>query len=156
MKICTIEDLLSISTNGSYELAADIDFNGQVIERLLDDFRGELDGKGHAIKNVVLKTEVDYDEQIVALINTTYKAVIKNIVFENVVFDINCGVYIPNVAILCGECEYSTLENITISSNKQNLPMIALSNHSSYSNCVCDGKRGKKLVQFAYSDNFIE
>lgn len=156
MKIYNAEDLLKMSKNGTYELMNDIDFNGSTIKYIIDDFRGSLDGKGHVIKNIVLEKDVEYDEQIVSLINTMSGTTLKNITFENILFKVHDKLYKPKISILCGECERSIVENVLIRGAEQSIPMISLSNGSTYINCKCNGRKNKQLIGYSYLDKFVE
>ena len=156
MKIYNAEDLLKITKIGTYELVNDIDFSGSTIKCIIDDFRGSLDGKGHVIKNIVIKKDIEYDEQIVSLINTMSGATLKNITFENIIFKVHDKLYKPKVSILCGECECSIVENVSIRVDEQAIPMISLSNGSTYINCKCNGRKNKQLIGYSYLDKFFE
>ena len=156
MKIYNMEDVLKISRTGIYELMSDIDFNGKPIKWLIDDFRGVLEGNGHSIKNLLIKRDVKHDNETCALINTMGDAVIKNVVFENVVFDINDKDSISKPAVLCGHCEYSTIDNVLVFSNRPNNSLVYISNHSTYIRCEHNKNTKKKdLIAYSYEDKFI-
>ena len=75
----SIDDFLKIDRHGEYRLCCDIDFEGKQIPKLLDDFRGVLDGNGHKVKNLVISRRVRFDGEPVALFASARNAEIKNI-----------------------------------------------------------------------------
>lgn len=157
MKINNSLDFIKITSKGNYELSANIDFKGQKVKWIIDDFRGTLEGNGYTIKNIVIVRKVEFDEQNISLINSMCGATLKNVSFENVRFEIDSGIYFPKVSALCGECEKSILENVKVVSNLPNIPMVDTSNSSSYINCKLNGcTKKEKLVGFSYKDIFLE
>ena len=88
-EISTVEEFLAMEGTGRYKLAADIDFggvtykakNGAGMLTNATTFSGVLDGCGHSIKNITLGTQ---DSQSIFGVLT---GVIKNVSFENVVFN---------------------------------------------------------------------
>ena len=73
-----IDDFLKIDRHGEYRLCCDIDFEGKQIPKLLDDFRGVLDGNGHKVKSLVISRRVRFDGEPVALFVSARNAEIKN------------------------------------------------------------------------------
>ena len=88
-EISTVEEFLAMEGYGRYKLANDIDFGGTVYKSksgtgMLPNattFSGVLDGCGYSIKNITLGSQ---DNQSIFGVLT---GVIKNISFENIVFN---------------------------------------------------------------------
>ena len=88
-EISTVDEFLAIEGTGRYKLTADIDFGGTVYKAKggagmlanATTFSGILDGCGHSIKNITLGTQ---DSQSIFGVLT---GVIKNVSFENIVFN---------------------------------------------------------------------
>ena len=88
-EISTVDEFLAIEGTGRYKLTADIDFGGTVYKSKggagmlanATTFSGILDGCGHSIKNITLGTQ---DSQSIFGVLT---GVIKNVSFENIVFN---------------------------------------------------------------------
>ncbi|MBQ3041269.1 MAG: hypothetical protein IJD42_06695 [Clostridia bacterium] len=151
------KDVLDIKKTGEYVLETDIDMENIVVSRLVDDFRGTIDGCGHTIRNITVSCNAEYDEQSIALINSMFNATIKNITFENVVFKINDNGYSVHSAALCALCENSRIENVVVKhSCSTQLPLVYESNSSNYSHCCSLTSNAKsKVVLFSYNDKII-
>jgi len=140
--IKTIEDFKSIKPQDACELVNDIDFQNSQIEYLIDDFRGIFDGNGYTLKNIVISKKIFRDEQPVSLINSTFRASIKNLNISNLQINIKANGYEPNISALCDCCEYTQLENITIST-KNDISLFNIENKNTYKNLIINNKKYK-------------
>lgn len=137
--IKTIDDFKNIKSTDSCILDNDIDFRGEEINYLLDDYRGVFDGNSYTLKNIVISPSIFRDEQPVSLIISTFKATIKNLNIDNLQFKVNYNGYSPNISALCDTCEYSILENINIKT-KDDISLFNIENKNTYSNIKINNK----------------
>lgn len=112
--IKTMADLLKMKRKGEYELVRDIDAEGQSVKCLIGDFSGRLNGNGHKIKNLRISDEIWGDEQTLALFYSMSRAEIRDISFENLLFNYDRTYYSPRVAVLAGICSNSTIKNVSV------------------------------------------
>ena len=143
--INTIDDLLNMKRKEEYELACDIDAEGKKVKYILGDFSGKLNGKGHTIKNLRISDEIWGDEQTLALFYSMSKAEIRDISFDNLLFDYDRTYYSPRVAVLGGSCSNSTIINVNatvIDSSGEDLTLVYEANDCNMQNnkIVCNGK----------------
>lgn len=143
--INTIDDLLKMKRKGEYELVCDIDAAGKTVKCILGDFSGKLNGNGHKIKNLKISDEIWGDEQTLALFYSTSKAEIRDISFENLLFDYDRTYYSPRVAALVGSCSNSTIINVDITvrdSSGEDLTLVYEANDCTMqgNKIVCNGK----------------
>ena len=125
----SIDDFLKIDRHGEYLLCCDIDFEGKQIPKLLDDFRGVLDGNGHKIKNLVISRCVRFDGEPVALFASARNAEIKNISFDNLRICVDNDGYRPEVACLCVMAERCRFSNIVVCiTDSECIPLVYDSN----------------------------
>lgn len=135
------QDLFKIKSTEDYELMCDIDLENEEIEYLIDDFRGNLNGNGYCIKNIVIKKEIITDEQPVALINSMFRASLKNLNIKNLQINVKNNGYTPSISLLCDTCENSVIDNVSIESIKKNIPFIMKENKNSFSNIIVNNKK---------------
>ena len=143
-QISTFEELKDIKRNGDYILSNDIDCNGMSLPCIIGDFSGVFDGNGHIIKNLIVQDEIWGDEQILSLVLSANRAVIKNVIFDNIRFEYDKKCYNPTIAALVGLCSDSTIENVTISvwdSSGKMIPAIYEANNCNIVNSkiICNG-----------------
>ena len=91
LEIFKVDDFKKIKSNSECKLMNNIDFKGRPIKYLIDDFRGIFDGNGYTLKNITISDDVAYGAQTISLINTMYKAKVKNLTIENLKFDLTIG-----------------------------------------------------------------
>lgn len=140
MYIENCNELLNISSNGVYELTQDIDFEYKAIDKIFGDFKGILDGKGHKIKNIVLKaSEIWMNNQPICLFYTLRNATVKNVTFENIFIDNEESIYNPQYSVLCDDACGTLFENIEVNLNLKNdniFPIV-------YNSYMCEYKNVK-------------
>lgn len=124
---------LKASRNGNIYLMNDIDFEGEKFAGF-GNYRGTLNGNGHAIKNFsidytsgrdglvtnsALENDGDHNGRnllVLSLFGNVDGAVVENVRFENVTFDVNttftttAGIYVAPLALTA---KNSTFENVT-------------------------------------------
>ena len=147
-RICCLDDLISLTNSESVELVNDIDCQGRHIAKIISLFKGTIDGKGHSISNLVIDDTAWGDEQKIALFCYLTHASIRNIRFENILFEINNGMYTPNIAGLCVEATDSVFENISMSvltSDGKDIPMIhaSIGGKNELLNYTCNNREYK-------------
>ena len=143
--INTIDDLLNMKRKEEYERVCDIDAEGKTVKCFIGDFSGKLNGNGHKIKNLRLSDEIWGDEQTLALFYSMSKAEIRDISFENLLFDYDRTYYSPRVAALVGSCSNSTIINVDVTvrdSSGEDLTLVYEANDCTMQNnkIVCNGK----------------
>lgn len=145
MKIKTIKELLEINQYGSYILTNDINCEGVVVDKIIGDFSGIIDGNNYTVRNLTINFKPFDDSQILSMITTCSGAIIKNLKFENLNIYINNSIYKPRFSIFCGEANNSHFQNIYISVNinKDKIPFIYLDNNSILDNihCIINGNK---------------
>lgn len=96
IEISSAEELFSMAENFAflnpeecnYKLIDDIDLEGKVWTGTgLNAFKGEFDGNGHTIKNLILSSDSTGSEQTIAFWTKTENAFIHDVIFENIVVD---------------------------------------------------------------------
>lgn len=145
--ISSAEELLKIDPAGHSELLNDIDCDFVRIPCLIELFKGELNGRGHVIKNIVLTDMVYDDGQRLSLFNYLSHACIRDVTFENITLDVKQGDYSPKLAALCAECYKSQLINVSMKFNTLNenqIPFIWEKIESLLENInyKCNGREG--------------
>ena len=137
-EIRNFNDLLCIEPYGDYYLTHDIDCAGAEITHLVGDFKGTINGKGFAIKNLTIKEEdIWTDGQLIALFYTMSNACVKNLRLENISLSIAPSDYSPSVALLCVKANNSTIENLTVNPSSaitNNIPLVYEANNCSFAN----------------------
>lgn len=118
IKINSVESFINnvkYDRKGYFELENDIDFNNQTLETMWstssEPFAGQLDGKGHTIKNFKINATNTYS----GLFGYN-KGTIKNLTIDNATLDVNESSEI-HAGILCGSSK-GQIENITIKNSK--------------------------------------
>lgn len=127
MIVKTLEDFQLITKNDDVELVDDIDCRGLEVAGLVNYFSGSFNGNGHKISNLVITKDIWGDEQKIALFKSLSKAQISDIEFENIVFNIDCGLYNPSLAGLAVDVSDSVIKNVKIdvvSTCLDSIPMI--------------------------------
>lgn len=148
LELKTFNDLINIKPNNNYYLSGDIDCAGQVLEKPICDFVGEINGNGYTIKNLVIKQEIYREEQPVTLFYSLYKTTIKNLCIENLQFQGLNSVYSLHVCAVADVIEYSCLHDIKIeiiSENDTPIPLAITYNNCDIENVLvtCNGKEIK-------------
>ena len=143
-KITTLEQLFAMKPAGQYELLNDIDCQGQIIKCLLADFKGTINGNGYTISNLCIEETAEGDTQPIALFHTLRKAIIRDVIIDNLSMKVQRGCFRPNIAALCVECSNSVIQNVevrVINANKSKIPLIYDSNDNEISNAsiTCNG-----------------
>ncbi len=118
IKINSVESFINnvkYDRKGYFELENDIDFNNETIDTMWstssEPFAGQLDGKGHTIKNFKINATNTYS----GLFGYN-KGNIKNLTIDNATLDINKSSDI-HAGILCGSSK-GQIENVTIKNSK--------------------------------------
>ena len=118
IKINSVESFINnvkYDRKGYFELENDIDFNNETIDTMWstssEPFAGQLDGKGHTIKNFKINATNTYS----GLFGYN-KGNIKNLTINNATLDINKSSDI-HAGILCGSSK-GQIENVTIKNSK--------------------------------------
>lgn len=118
IKINSVESFINnvkYDRKGYFELENDIDFNNETIDTMWstssEPFAGQLDGKGHTIKNFKINATNTYS----GLFGYN-KGNIKNLTIDNSTLDINKSSDI-HAGILCGSSK-GQIENVTIKNSK--------------------------------------
>lgn len=127
MIVKTFEDFQLITKNDDVELVNDIDCKGLEVAQLVNYFSGRLNGNSHKISNLVITRDIWGDEQKIALFKALSKAQIIDIEFENIVFNIDCGIYNPSLAGLAVDVFDSVIKNVkmnVVSTCLVSIPMI--------------------------------
>lgn len=155
LEIFKVDDFKKIKRNSECKLMNNIDFKGQPIKYLIDDFRGIFDGNGYTLKNITICDNVFFDGQTLSLINTMYKAKVKNLTIENLKFDLDDLIVQPNISTFCGECECSEITNVQITYDSRiGINFVFQSNHSIYIKIRNSNlqKVDEKLINLYYND----
>lgn len=145
LKISSWEELYHIDKSSHIELLNDIDGEFVKIPYLIELFKGELNGNGHIIRNIILSGAVYDDAQRIALINYMSHAVIRDVRFENIVMEIDKGLYSPKIAGLCVECYKSSINNVSMeisTADNVQIPLILEKSDSSFTGIEykCNGR----------------
>lgn len=118
IKINSVESFINnvkYDRKGYFELENDIDFNNEIIDTMWstssEPFAGQLDGKGHTIKNFKVNATNTYS----GLFGYN-KGTIKNLTIDNATLDINKSSDI-HAGILCGSSK-GQIENVIIKNSK--------------------------------------
>lgn len=124
--ISSVSDLFSIRKNDHIKLTCDIDCEEATTACFTEIFRGRFDGGGFTIRNLILTDTIWGDEQRISLFNYLSNAIICNVIFDNIIIDINLGRYTPKIAGLCVESTNSIIRNVTMSAitNCSSVPLI--------------------------------
>lgn len=107
------------SINGSYEICADLDFEGEIwpTSLMYGNFTGTIKGNGHVMKNIEL-TQTNNSKVNAGLFGyLTDTAVISDISFENVTFTIKSGTRVVGTSygVFAGTISPSaTLTNVSL------------------------------------------
>ena len=136
--ISTFDELLQIEPNGEYRLTCDIDCKNAEISKVIDCFKGIIEGEGHVIRNLSLVVDKIWsDGQPVALFYKMKRARIKNLRIMNLKIDIPKSVYSFEVAALCVKASDTLFENVYVEATSTcsgKLPFVYDSNNCEYVN----------------------
>lgn len=108
------EFLEKIASNEKIELAADIDFGGAEWT-VVPEYRGEIDGKGYAVRNITVNSTYEENGEEYAGLFGLFCGKVYDVAFENVTVDVSAtnqiyaGIFAGRTD-LCG-----TAENVTVS-----------------------------------------
>lgn len=154
-EINSLKKLLNIKRDGNYYLSSDIDCTKELpIERIIGDFRGTIDGRGHRIKGLMLSPEIISDGQPVALIHTAKNAVLRNLIIENLIFKIDDNGYEPKVSVLFGIFEKGIIEDVKIEMKDPgvDIPLIGESDQSTYTKVIFNNHHKNTLFKYSNKD----
>ncbi len=119
-KIYTADDLRSnADANATYELMCDIDFSKTRWSSTFQNskFSGTIIGNGHKISTVTVNTTAATNKSIGLFGQITEKAVIKDVIFENITHLIDTGRVVTDatLGLLTGSVsDGATIENVTV------------------------------------------
>lgn len=120
--ISTPQQLLdNVDPNGHYVLCADLDFTDVLWPSLFGfgNFSGEIQGNGHAIRNVTV-TQTSKNSATGGLFGTlTESAVIRDVTFENITYSLYAQITkgTPSYGIFAGTIRNgAVMENVTLAS----------------------------------------
>ena len=114
ISISTVEEFLAMRDHSGaitdkYILTTDLDFDGvELSEALSGEFKGELNGDGHKLSNIVFNTKT---AKVGALFNTINGGTIKNLTL----FSCYASSSAESLGLIAGLCTNGTFENLEFS-----------------------------------------
>lgn len=138
--IATLDELLAIPQYSvkNYFLKNDIDCDGTVINAIILDFAGTLDGEGHKIHNFVFQPTAAANTGLFA----TNGGTIKNITFDNFSYKLTSTGINNDVGFVVGK-NSGTIENVHITNASLSYTLVSHGNITSYYGVICGENDGE-------------
>ena len=117
--ISTVEQFLdNASINGSYEILADLDFEGEAWPTtfMYGEYKGEIKGNGHTLKNMSAVHSNGSKANFGLFGKLASSSKISDITFENVAFEMEAGSRktAPTGGLFAGTIDTSDITNVSI------------------------------------------